>query len=126
MKEKEKDKKKNKSGGVFGKEKAKDDKKVERWLLVDAVKGSLASKTISEKIKELDQRKGVADKEVALFPNQRKQLNDLLDRLNSQTDPDFTWTLAQIERKEKEKSSKSKKRQTISITFYLKRAPLRM
>lgn len=80
---------------------------------------------IAKAVKRLDESKrSVQEKKAALMPFQQGQVNRLMDELmTSDTDTNFEWSLAQMDRKEIT-NSKSQ-RETLTITVYVKRAPFR-
>ncbi|KAH8801611.1 hypothetical protein F5884DRAFT_521171 [Xylogone sp. PMI_703] len=101
------------------------------WMRVEIVKEPLAQDVVALRVKKLDEqkekRKDITEKKAALYPNQQGQIARLLDELMSnERDPNFEWSLAQLERKEgilREKGRKDR-RETRSITLYVKRSPI--
>ncbi|RFU32801.1 hypothetical protein B7463_g3563, partial [Scytalidium lignicola] len=99
------------------------------WMRVERVKESLFHDVITSRIKKLDEQmdkyRDIAEKKASLHPNQQDQITRLLDDLmRNEQDQNFEWSLAQLEIKEgvlKEKGRKDK-RETKSITLYVKRS----
>ena len=91
----------------------------------EITKEPLSQEDISKAIKRLnDSKRSVQEKKAALMPFQQGQVNRLLDELmTGDSDMNFEWSLAQIDRKEF--TNKKGQRETSIITVYVKRAPLK-
>jgi hypothetical protein len=97
-------------------------KKILKWEKCTVSKALFATKDVTEKIKKLDSKRKVVDRKAALFPNQTTQIDTYLEEQNlKEMDRKFEWTLAQLE--QKVVTNTAGKRQTASMTLYLKRAP---
>ena len=125
-----KDKKKDNWSGWGGKDgKDKDDsksKKRERWARVTINQESYPTEQIINMIQKLDAGKlSIAEKKAKLFPNQSTQVTNILDDKikNERESNSFEWVLVQLHREEST-NSKTGKKETTSMTIYLKRAPL--
>ncbi|KAL5347968.1 hypothetical protein ACLOAV_007380 [Pseudogymnoascus australis] len=124
-----KDKKKDNWGGWGGKDnKDKGDtksKKRERWAKVTINQESYPTEQIIKTIQKLDAGKySITDKKAKLYPNQSMQVTSILDdKIMKERDGQFEWVLAQLHREEST-NSKTGKKETTSMTIYLKRAPL--
>ena len=124
-----KDKKKDIRIGWGGKDKDKDDKKSkkrERWAKVQINQESYPTEQIIKMIQKLDaSHLSVAEKKARLFPNQSTQVTSILDNkiMTEREGQFFEWVLAQLHREEST-NSKTGKKETTSMTIYLKRAPL--
>ncbi|OBT42721.1 hypothetical protein VE00_07248 [Pseudogymnoascus sp. WSF 3629] len=125
-----KDKKKDNWSGWGGKDgKDKDDsksKKRERWAKVTINQESYPTEQIINMIQKLDASKlSIAEKKAKLFPNQSTQVTNILDDKikNERESNSFEWVLVQLHREEST-NSKTGKKETTSMTIYLKRAPL--
>ncbi|ELR09750.1 hypothetical protein VC83_05728 [Pseudogymnoascus destructans] len=128
-----KDKKKDNWSGWGGKDgkdgKDKDDsksKKRERWAKVTINQECYPTEQIIKTIQKLDAGKlSTAEKKSKLFPNQSTQVTNILDDniKNEREFNSFEWVLAQLHREEST-NSKTGKKETTSMTVYLKRAPL--
>lgn len=90
------------------------------WAKAVITEEALSQEDIAVQLKKLKESpQTIADKKAALYPNQQGQVNRLLDRLRTEeTDPNFDWSLVQLERREK---SSKKVRETVLITVIVKR-----
>ena len=95
------------------------------WQRVVINQETFDQKDIITQIKKLDQTtRSLTTKKAALFPNQHTQVTKLVDeKIATEFDPAFTWTLAQLSRKEITNRSTGNK-ETQTMTIYLKRAPV--
>lgn len=98
------------------------------WTRAEVTEERIAQEDIVKRVKKLNEsRKTVREKKEALATFQQGQINSLLDDQASQErDPNFEWSLAQLDTKTKPVGSKTWEKwqyETISITVYLKRAP---
>jgi hypothetical protein len=95
------------------------------WQRVVINQEAFDQKDIITQIKKLDQTtQSLTTKKAALFPNQNTQVTKLLDeKIATEFDPAFTWTVAQLSRKETTNRSTGNK-ETQTMTLYLKRAPV--
>jgi hypothetical protein len=95
------------------------------WQRVIINQEAFDQKDIITQIKKLDQTtRSLSTKKAALFPNQHTQVTKLVDeKIATEFDPAFTWTLAQFSRKEITNRSTGN-RETQTMTLYLKRAPV--
>ncbi|KFZ23208.1 hypothetical protein V502_02309 [Pseudogymnoascus sp. VKM F-4520 (FW-2644)] len=125
-----KDKKKDNWSGWGSKDgKDKDDsksKKRERWAKVTINQESYPTEQIIKTIQKLDAGKlSITEKKARLFPNQSTQVTNILDSkiMTEREGQIFEWVLAQLHREEST-NSKTGKKETTSMTIYLKRAPL--
>lgn len=93
------------------------------WQRVLINREAFDQKDIIKQIKKLDQTtRSVTTKKAALFPNQHTQVTNLVDeKIATEIDPAFTWTLAQLDRKEVTNRSTGNK-ETQAMIVYLKRA----
>lgn len=103
----------------------RDSKEKSTWAKSEITKEPLSQEDILKAVKRLNESKrSVQDKKAALMPFQQGQVNSLLDELmTSDPDPNFEWSLAQIDRKEI--TNRKGQRETTTITVYVKRAPLK-
>ncbi|KAK0125276.1 hypothetical protein ONS96_009131 [Cadophora gregata f. sp. sojae] len=108
----------------------RDVKEKPTWARAEVIEEKYPQEEVSKQIKKLNESKRtVSDKKAALAPFQQGQITSLLDDLGSrEMDPNFQWSLVQIDRKEKPISSSrgtSKKSlyETVTMTVYVKRAP---
>ncbi|KFX95962.1 hypothetical protein V490_03598 [Pseudogymnoascus sp. VKM F-3557] len=124
-----KDKKKDIRIAFGGKDKDKDDKKTkkrERWAKVQINQESYPTEQIIKTIQKLDAgHYSITEKKAKLFPNQSTQVTNILDdKIRTEHEGHlFEWVLAQLHREESV-NSKTGKKETTSMTIYLKRAPL--
>jgi hypothetical protein len=90
------------------------------WAKVSITKEPLTQDDIAVQLKKLQaSSQAVSDKKAALYPFQQTQVNKLLDKLNNEeTDPNFTWSLSQLDRREK---TTNKVRETVLISVVVKR-----
>lgn len=93
------------------------------WAKSEVTKELLDPSEVSKQVKKLNEgRRTVSEKKNELQPFQQKQISTLLDELNAgERDPYFNWSLTQLD--SKIKSLKTGKRETLTITCYVKRAP---
>ncbi|RAL68639.1 hypothetical protein DID88_007351 [Monilinia fructigena] len=91
------------------------------WAKAVVTEEALSQEDIAAQLRKLKESpKTISDKKGALFPNQQGQVNRLLDRLkNEEANPDFDWSLVQLDRRER---SSNKIRETVLITVIVKRA----
>ena len=103
----------------------RDPKEKATWAKAEVTKDPLSQEDIIKAVKRLNEgKRSVEDKKAALMPNQKGQVNRLLDELeSSEPDRNFEWSIVQID--QKEFTNKKGHRETSSITVYLKRAPLK-
>lgn len=103
----------------------RDSKEKTTWAKSEITKEPLSQEDILRAVKRLNESKrSVQDKKAALMPFQQGQVNRLLDELmTGDPDPNFDWSLTQIDRKEF--TNKKGQRETSTITVYVKRAPLK-
>ncbi|PQE05544.1 hypothetical protein CJF30_00007703 [Rutstroemia sp. NJR-2017a BBW] len=90
------------------------------WAKVSITKEPLTQDDIAVQLKKLQaSSQAVSDKKAALYPFQQTQVNKLLDKLNTEEmDPNFTWSLSQLDRREK---TTNKVRETVLISVVVKR-----
>ena len=91
------------------------------WGVAEFAREPLPSDDLAKVVKKLNEgKRSAGEKKAALYPYQQGQVTRLLDDLNgSERDPNFEWSLAQIDRKER--ALKGKKAETTLITVYVKR-----
>jgi len=123
-----KDKKKETRSSWGSKDKEKDGKtpkKRERWAKVQINQESFPREEIVKAIKRLDAGRSVTEKKAKLYPNQSTQVTRILDdKIMAEREPQlFEWVLAQLHREEATNPNTGRK-ETTSMTLYLKRAPL--
>ena len=101
-----------------------DPKSKPSWARSEVSEEKLAQDDILKQVRKLNETsKPVAEKKAALFPNQATQIVNLGDDLiGKEKDPNFEWTLAQIDRKEK--ILRHGVKETVTMTVYFKRSPL--
>ncbi|RDL39634.1 uncharacterized protein BP5553_03974 [Venustampulla echinocandica] len=110
-------------------------KEIPSWARTEVVEEKLAQGEITKQIKRLNEskKKSVAEKKAALAPFQQGQISKLMDELaTKEVDPNFEWSLVQLDREErsakqpskKDKDSKVAKRETTTMTVYVMRTPL--
>jgi len=99
----------------------RDTKDKATWGVAEFAKEPLLSDDIAKEVKKLNEgTKTAGEKKAALYPYQQGQVSKLLDDLNNnERDPNFEWSLAQIDRKER--ALKGKKAETTLITVFVKR-----
>lgn len=106
------------------------------WARAERNEERLEQVDILKQIKKLNERRGsrtVTEKKADLAPFQQGQINSLLDdQATEERDRNFEWSLAQLETKtrpissrEQSKSSKKTLYETVTMTVYLKRSPLK-
>jgi hypothetical protein len=80
--------------------------------------------SILKKLRALDSNtSSVTSKKAALGQHQSRQVSDILnEKAREEFDPNFEWTLRQIDRKEV-LNKETKHKETDTLTLYLKRAP---
>lgn len=102
-----------------------DRKEKSTWLKSDVQEDKLSQEDICKEIKRLNSKgKSVAEKKLALYPNQGGQVTNLLEALATQErDKNFEWTLAQLNRREAK--NKNGATETVAMTIYVKRSPLK-
>jgi hypothetical protein len=103
----------------------RDPKEKPTWAEVEVCKESLSQENITDEVKKLNESKRrLWDKKAALMALQAGQVIKLLDKLmTGETDTNFEWTVAQIDRKEI--TNKRGKRETLGFIVYVTRAPLK-
>lgn len=94
------------------------------WAKAEFIHEVLAPEEIAKQLKRLNEKgPSVAEKKAKLFPFQHGQVTRVLDnQINSDRDPNFEWSLAQLDREER-RLKDPKKKETTSIIVYLKRTP---
>ncbi|QSZ37008.1 hypothetical protein DSL72_009100 [Monilinia vaccinii-corymbosi] len=95
------------------------------WAKAVVTQEPLTQEDIAAQLKKLNESpKTISDKKGALFYNQQRQVNKLLDGLkNEEGNTDFDWSLAQLGRRERTSNSGCKKvRETVLITVIVKHA----
>jgi hypothetical protein len=100
------------------------------WARAEVGEEEIPQEEIVKQIKKLNAgRRTVTDKKAALAPFQQGQINNLLDEQESQEhDRNFEWSLAQlntITRSVSPRTGKMGQLETVTISVYLKRTPLR-
>ncbi|KAA8567622.1 hypothetical protein EYC84_008097 [Monilinia fructicola] len=90
------------------------------WAKAVVTEEPLSQEDIVAQLKKLKESPNtISDKKGELFHNQQGQVNRLLDRLkNEEGDPNFDWSLVQLDRRER---SCNKIRETVLITVIVKR-----
>lgn len=92
------------------------------WAKCEVVQVALAPEEVSKQVRKLEARRSLIDSIQVLQPFQQRQINNLLDELNAgERDIHFEHSLAQMD--QKIKSLNAGRRETTSITCYVKRAP---
>ena len=93
------------------------------WAVAEVTEERFSQDEIAKQIKKLNKtRPSVAEKMTDLAPFQHKQVTKLLDDLiTQQYDPNFQWSVVQLDRRER--ALKHGKRETTTVHVYLKRAP---
>lgn len=104
-----------------------DPKEKATWARAEVVEERLAQGDILKQVKKLNDARGkivtAAEKKAELAFFQSGQITKLLDQqATSEMDPNFVWSLAQIDTKQKD--LKNGKRETTTMTVYLARAPV--
>lgn len=97
----------------------------DRWAKVDIIQKSHPTKQIIRAIRELDAGPpSIIEKKALLFPNQKAQVTNILsNKIMNEREGQFEWVLAQLYCEEAV-NLKTGKKETASMTIYLKRAPL--
>jgi hypothetical protein len=103
----------------------RDAKEKATWAKAEITREPLSQEDISKTVKRLNESKRtVQDKKAALMRFQQGQVNRLMDEMASgEHDPNFEWSLAQLD--SKTFTNKKGQKETSTITVYLKRAPLK-
>ena len=93
------------------------------WARSEIMEERLAQDEISRRIRKLNEaRKSPAEKKAAMAPFQQGQINKLIETLvTEETDPKYTWTLAQLDRRDRVLADG--RRETLIIEVYVKRSP---
>ncbi|RDW88584.1 hypothetical protein BP6252_00616 [Coleophoma cylindrospora] len=96
------------------------------WAKAEFMQEAVAEEEIVKLIKQLNEKgPSAAEKMGKLFPFQQTQVTKVLDHLrNFNKDPNFEWSLAQLNREER-RLKDPKKKETTAILVYLKRAPIK-
>lgn len=94
------------------------------WAKAEFIRDYLPSEDCKKQIKRINEAgPSVAERKAKLYPNQQGQVTKLLDdSINNERDSNFEWSLAQLEREERK--IKGGKKETTTITVYLKREPV--
>lgn len=109
---------------------------VASWAKIEVTREQWSQSKIAHRIMKLDESStSVTDKKTSLAPHQQGQVSKLLEDIGaSETNPDFEWVLAQLERKERPVDERLQKQlgksgrflyETLTMTLYVSRAPLR-
>ena len=103
----------------------RDSKEKPTWAKSEITKEPLSQDDILKAIKRMNESKrSVQDKKGALMNFQQGQVNRLVDELMSgDNDPNFEWSLAQLD--QKFSTNKKGQKETSTISVYVKRAPLK-
>ncbi|KAL3423391.1 hypothetical protein PVAG01_05138 [Phlyctema vagabunda] len=93
------------------------------WAQADVHQEAFAQEDIVKDVKRLnDAGPSAAEKKARLYPYQQTQVTRALDNtMNEEPDRNFEWSLAQLDREERK--IKGGKKETTTISVYLKRAP---
>ncbi|RDW77569.1 hypothetical protein BP6252_05622 [Coleophoma cylindrospora] len=104
---------------------ATSDANSETWARAEFIQEVVTEEEIVKVIKQLNEKgPSAAEKMGKLFPFQQSQVTKVLDHLrNIGKDPNFEWSLAQLNREER-RFEDSKKKETTIIMVYLKRTPI--
>ncbi|RDW94850.1 hypothetical protein BP5796_00613 [Coleophoma crateriformis] len=96
------------------------------WAKAEIIPEVVAEEEIVKLIKNLNEKgPSAAEKMGKLFPFQQGQVTKILDHQRSiDKDPNFQWSLAQLNREER-RLKDPKKKETTAILVYLKRTPNR-
>ena len=97
------------------------------WARAEIVREVESQDRIIEKIRRLNEssRLSVVEKKINLTPFAQRQITQLFDELTKfDQDTDFEWLLAQLDSTEAFNRKKMQK-ETVTITVYAKRAPVR-
>ena len=102
-------------------------KDITSWEKTEHTKEALSQEEIAKQIKKLNEGPSVAEKKQKLRFYMQSQVNQVLDQLKEvDQDPNFEWSLAQIDQKfQPVIQKKEKKKETTVLTVYAKRTPRR-
>jgi hypothetical protein len=98
------------------------------WARAEVNEERLEQVDIVKQIKKLNETRSrtVTDKKAALAPFQQGQINNLLDeQAEQEVDRNFEWSLAQLETVTRLVSGGKGQYETVRMTVYLRRAPLK-
>ncbi|KAG0648835.1 hypothetical protein D0Z07_4934 [Hyphodiscus hymeniophilus] len=103
----------------------RDSKEKSTWAKSEITKEPLSQEDILREVKKLKENKrSVQDKKAALMQFQQGQVTRLMDEMmSSNHDPNFEWTLSELD--QKTFTNKKGQKETSTITVYVKRAPLK-
>jgi hypothetical protein len=101
----------------------RDSKEKATWAKSEITREPLSQEDILRAVKRLNESKrSVQDKKAALMAFQQGQVNRLIDELmTGDNDPNFEWSLSQLD--QKTFVNKKGQKETSTITVYVKRAP---